>query len=92
MLIEHEGPTAVPGDPDYQPDDNPTSYAAIRSATKLFVHYHSGEYELYDYTTDPDELVNRAASTSATELARDQRVLDDFRRCKAETCRASPDM
>jgi len=90
VLVEHEGPTAVPGDPDYQPDDNPTSYAAIRSATKLFVQYHSGEYELYDYTTDPDELVNRAASTSAAELARYQRALDDFRRCQADKCRAAP--
>ena len=88
VLVEHEGPTAVPGDPDYQPDDNPTSYAAIRSANRLFVDYHSGEYELYDYVTDPYELVNRAATTSATELSHYQRILDGLRVCAAETCRA----
>lgn len=86
VFIEHEGPTAVPGDPDYQPDDNPTRYAAIRSANRLFVEYQSGEYELYDYTTDPHELVNRVASTSAAELAAYQRTLDALRRCRADTC------
>jgi arylsulfatase A-like enzyme len=88
VLVEHEGPTAVPGDPDYQPDDNPTRYAAIRSAKRLFVEYHSGEYELYDYVTDPHELSNRAASLSASELSNYQRTLDVLRECRAETCRA----
>jgi arylsulfatase A-like enzyme len=88
VFVEHEGPTAVPGDPDYQRDDNPTRYAAIRSADRLFVEYQSGEYELYDYATDPHELVNRVASTSATELAGYRRTLDALRSCRAETCRA----
>ena len=88
VLIEHEGPTAVPGDPDYQLDDNPTSYTAIRSANRLFVEYHSGEFELYDYVTDPHELVNRAATTSAIELSHYQRTLHTLGGCRAETCRA----
>jgi len=88
VFVEHEGPTAVPGDPDYQRDDNPTRYAAIRSATRLFVEYHSGEYEVYDYATDPHELVNRAASASSAELAGYRRALELLRTCKAETCRA----
>ena len=87
VLVEHEGPAALPGDPDYQADDNPTSYVALRTAAQLFVQYRSGERELYDYSADPNELVNRVASASPAELARLQRMLDQLRGCKAETCR-----
>jgi arylsulfatase A-like enzyme len=87
VLVEHEGPTALPGDPDYQPDDNPTSYVALRSATRLFVQYHSGELELYDYSADPFELVNLAPSAGAAALAPYQQAIDALRRCRAETCR-----
>jgi len=87
VLVEHEGPNALPGDPDYQPDDNPTSYVALRTATKLFVQYHSGELELYDYTTDPNELVNLAPSAAPAALEPYQRALYALRQCKAETCR-----
>jgi N-acetylglucosamine-6-sulfatase len=87
VLVEHEGPAALPGDPDYQPDDNPTSYVALRTATRLFVQYRSGEFELYDYSTDPNELVNLVASTNPSDLARYQHALDGLRRCRAESCR-----
>ena len=86
VLVEHEGPTVLPGDPDYQVDDNPTKYVALRTATKLFVQYHSGEFELYDYSTDPYELVNLAPSAGAA-LAPYQEALDALSRCKAATCR-----
>jgi arylsulfatase A-like enzyme len=86
VLIEHEGPLALPGDPDYQPDDNPTRYVALRTARRLFVAYHSGEYEFYDYATDPHELDNRVSSLSATERDRWQRSLDAQRSCTASGC------
>jgi hypothetical protein len=78
----------LPGDPDYQVDDNPTRYVALRTATKLFVQYHSGEFEFYDYLTDPYELVNLAPSAGAAVLAPYQEALDALVRCRAETCRA----
>jgi N-acetylglucosamine-6-sulfatase len=88
VLVEHEGPPALPGDPDYQPDANPTSYVALRTATRLFVHYRNGEYELYDYSTDPNELVNLAASPDPSTLAPYKRALDALRACKAASCRS----
>jgi arylsulfatase A-like enzyme len=86
VLIEHEGPLAVPGDPDYQPDDNPTRYVALRTATRLFVAYHGGEHELYDYEIDPHELDNRFGSASRSEIARWQSALDAQRACRAVGC------
>jgi arylsulfatase A-like enzyme len=86
VFIEHEGPLAVPGDPDYQPDDNPTRYVAIRTAGRLFVEYHSGEHEYYDYATDPYELDNRFASMSAADIDRWQRALGGLRSCSGATC------
>lgn len=86
VFVEHEGPLALPGDPDYQPDDNPTRYVALRTVNHLFVMYHSGERELYDYRRDPYELENRAATTAADELARYVLALDALARCRGDTC------
>ena len=86
VFIEHEGPLALPGDPDYQPDDNPTRYVALRTADHLFVVYHSGERELYDYGRDPYELDNRAGAMSPDQLARYERALEALARCRGDTC------
>jgi arylsulfatase A-like enzyme len=69
ILIEHHGPDFSPDDPDRQtqkPGDPPT-YAAVRTATALYVQYAGGAQEYYDTVTDPYELDNLAAKgVSAT--------------------------
>ena len=63
VLIEHHGPDFSPDDPDRQtqkPGDPPT-YAAVRTATALYVRYAGGAQEYYDTVTDPYELDNLAA-------------------------------
>ena len=69
VLIEHHGPDFSPDDPDRQtqkPGDPPT-YAAVRTATALYVRYAGGAQEYYDTVTDPYELDNLAAKgVSAT--------------------------
>jgi N-acetylglucosamine-6-sulfatase len=39
----------------------PPTYCAVRSARYLYVVYDTGEQELYDLQSDPNELDNRAA-------------------------------
>src|SRR4051794_27810833 len=61
VLIEHHHPETPNGDPDRQlaTSGNPPSYEALRTHQFLYVEYVTGERELYDLQTDPNELVNR---------------------------------
>lgn len=43
-------------------------YTGVRTATALYVEYVTGERELYDLTTDPDELHNLAGAASTKTL------------------------
>jgi len=67
-LVEHLGPDLDPSDPDYQsaPGGNPTTYAAVRQASSLYVQYDNGEREYYDLTNDPNELDNVYATLDDT--------------------------
>lgn len=59
-LVEHEGPSLGPPDPDAPVHwgGNAPSYEAIRSSRYLYVEYVDGERELYDLTSDPYEQDN----------------------------------
>jgi len=52
---------------------SPPTFCAVRTKRYLFVHYQTGELELYDLDSDPYELVNRAhdatVASSRRELA-----------------------
>ncbi len=87
VLIEHTGPPTLPGDPDYQARDNPTSYSALRTSSHLYVSSANGEEELYDRRVDPDELHNVVAQANAAMLRQLRDTLVAMRECKAQTCR-----
>jgi hypothetical protein len=57
LLLEHAGGGAP-------------AYCEIGRATRMFVHYETGEEELYNYLHDPYELRNRAYRVrSSSEVA-----------------------
>jgi arylsulfatase A-like enzyme len=61
---------------DFGPSDSRwhPSYCGWRTARYLFVEYGGGQgRELYDYDTDPDELVNRASDPAYASILTDLR-------------------
>ena len=60
------------------------AFCGVRTLTHLFVHYATGEEELYDYGDDPFELANLASSPDSQ---RDVRLL---RRAARSLCRPLP--
>jgi N-acetylglucosamine-6-sulfatase len=60
------------------------AYCGVRTLTHLFVHYATGEEELYDYGDDPFELTNIASSPDSH---RDVRLL---RRTAESLCQPLP--
>jgi N-acetylglucosamine-6-sulfatase len=61
-------------------------YDAIRTAHLLYVEYATGDRELYDLRTDPDEIVNLAGTEPALERALAHRI-SHLRRCGGRGCR-----
>ncbi len=76
FLVEHKAYRVTKADP-------PT-YCAVRSATKLFVHYADGEEEIYGLVRDPYELKNHAGAP------RWKRRLDRMRARARELCQPLP--
>lgn len=61
MLLEHV---------HYGAKNDPPTYCGLRTPTRLFVRYATGENELYDTTADPAQLKNRAGRAAyAGEVA-----------------------
>ena len=61
-------------------------YDAVRTAHLAYVQYGTGERELYDLRTDPDEITNLAGTRPATERALAHRIAQ-LRRCGGQGCR-----
>jgi arylsulfatase A-like enzyme len=66
-------------------------YQGIRVAGYTYVEYATGEKELYNLTSDPQELDNLAASADPALLALLHQRLDKLRSCKAGGCQAAED-
>ncbi|MEU7002469.1 sulfatase [Nonomuraea sp. NPDC046570] len=65
-------------------------YVALRTDTHTYVQYATGETQLYDLTTDPDQLHNLAAITEISDpglLQRLQARLLMMRTCSGANCR-----
>ena len=60
------------------------AYCGVRTLSHLFVHYATGEEELYAYGDDPFELTNLASSPEA------QRDVKLLRRSARSLCRPLP--
>jgi len=65
-------------------------YDAIRTGHLLYVEYATGERELYDLRTDPDEIVNLAGTRPALERSLAHRIAQ-LRRCGGSGCRMVED-
>ena len=74
FLIEHMDPQVV----------QVPAYCAVRNADEIYVKYQTGEEELYDLRTDPNELTNQADNPT---YALDKAAL--YERLK-ELCRPPP--
>jgi arylsulfatase A-like enzyme len=86
-LVEHLRPARFDdNDPDMPgAAANPTTYAALRTATALYVEYASGEVSYYDLARDPFALKNVAASLAAAEKTRLHNQLYAFVQCRGAT-------
>ncbi len=78
ILIEHVEYRSDHGRPD------PPTYCAVRTPNRLFVHYASGEEELYDLDRDPWQLRNLARVPPRRE------ELTALRRRTMQLCRPKP--
>jgi hypothetical protein len=78
FLIEHVEYRSDRGMPDA-----PT-YCAVRTRDRLFVHYATGEEELYDLVRDPWQLENLAS------VPRRREELSNLRARTKQLCRPTP--
>jgi N-acetylglucosamine-6-sulfatase len=67
--------------------NNIPAFQGLRTARYTYVEYSTGERELYDLSTDPQELDNLAATANPALLAALHQRLDALRACKAAGCR-----
>jgi arylsulfatase A-like enzyme len=61
-------------------------YAGLRTQRYLYVEYINGDHELYDTSTDPDEMHNLAGTQPALEQELSSLVAS-LRACRGESCR-----
>ena len=64
-------------------------FRAIRVAGWTYVEYTTGEKELYDLSTDPDELNNVAASANKALVDQLHQRLEQLRTCAGDSCRSA---
>jgi hypothetical protein len=70
--------------------ETPT-YAAIHTPRYVYVEHNTGERELYDLATDPNELASLHDSPGHAQIRSDlARRLLALRACKAAACRRGP--
>ncbi|MFI0450832.1 sulfatase [Actinomadura sp. 6N118] len=88
-FIEHLGPKFQKNDPDLplKYGGNPPTYAAVRTASELYVEYQNGDREYYDLTRDPYQLGNLYAQMPAARRTELQGVLGAYRTCAGAACR-----
>lgn len=80
-----------PSDPDYEPFAAPR-FNAVRSPEWLYIEYQSGERELYDLVSDPNEVRNIIDTADPRVVAQLQMQLQALRGCRGPTCRIADQM
>jgi hypothetical protein len=77
---------------EIRPANLPT-YSGLRLAYYKYVEYYqTGEKELYDLRTDPDEMQNLASTANPNLLAELSSRLHTMKTCAGDTCRATEDL
>ena len=69
---------------------NIPDYDAVRTSRYLYAQYATGEHELYDLRSDPDEIDNLASTRPALERHLAHRIAQ-LRRCGGRGCRLVED-
>jgi arylsulfatase A-like enzyme len=82
---------SAPGDPDYS-TFSPPRFASLRSEQWLYVEYVTGERELYNRYTDPDEMRNLISKEDPSVIAQLSAQLSALRVCTGSTCRVADSM
>ena len=82
---------SAPGDPDYS-TFSPPRFASLRSEQWLYVEYVTGERELYNRFTDPDEMRNVITKEDPSVIAQLSAQLTALRNCAGATCRVADSM
>jgi len=74
---------------EYWPEegDEVSKFQALRTQDRLYVEYQTGERELYDLVSDPDELESLHASADPGLIAQLGARMAELRRCAGGTCR-----
>jgi N-acetylglucosamine-6-sulfatase len=67
-------------------------FAGLRTADYTYVEYATGEIELYDLHSDPNELDNFATKADPALLKTLAERLAEIRKCAGENCRAAESM
>lgn len=80
-----------PGDPDYS-TFAPPRFASLRSEQWLYVEYVTGERELYNRYTDPDEMRNVIAKEDPSVITQLSAQLNALKACSGTTCRVADSM
>jgi arylsulfatase A-like enzyme len=71
-------------------DVYPVTYAGVRTSRYLYLHYSSGDRELFDLRHDPDEIHNLVRSRSVGGVERQlEQELGRLRSCAGATCRVA---
>lgn len=82
---------SAPGDPDYS-KFSPPRFSSLRSEQWLYVEYVTGERELYNRYTDPDEMRNVISKEDPSVIAQLSAQLSALRLCTGPTCRVADSM
>jgi arylsulfatase A-like enzyme len=70
-----------------------TTYSAIRTPRYVFVQHTTGEQELYDLATDPNQLTSLHADARYAAVKNDLGArLTRLRTCSGDGCRRGPDL
>jgi N-acetylglucosamine-6-sulfatase len=83
IRVEHRGPVRNLYDPDRQgpASGNPTSCAAVRTNSFLYVRYAGGEREYHALATDRYELDNQADQLSGAQVGLLDQILTKLVNC-----------
>jgi N-acetylglucosamine-6-sulfatase len=90
LLEQFAVPSAPPKGSDLQePDDTSAhpSHRGLRTASYKYVEYGTGEKEVYNLRTDPDERLNLRDQVPKAWLASVSKLVKALASCKGRTCR-----
>ena len=87
--LDSDWRTAVLNEQDQKQKFHIPDYEAVRTETRTYVRWKTGERELYDLRKDPYELENLSDSAGPITLSRFKTLADLLSGCRGSSCRAA---